>query len=220
MADAKAESSYIPALRFRSLTRVYDPVVALTVRERRFKQKLIGQADLRGGLDVLDLACGTGTLAVRAKQAAPRIKLSGIDADPAVLERARQKADNAGVEIEFDEGFSTSLPFAKKSFDRVLSSLFFHHLVEDDKIATLREVVRVLRRGGELHVADWGKPSDPLMAALSLSIRTFDGFDPTRANFEGRLPELFASAGLEQIQTRESLRTVYGNLTLYSAVKP
>jgi ubiquinone/menaquinone biosynthesis C-methylase UbiE len=220
MSGVETESSYIPALRFASLTRIYDPVLALTVRERRFKQKLIAQAGLRDRLDLLDLACGTGTLAVRAKQAAPQIKVTGIDADAQILKRARQKAGEAGAEIEFDEGFSTSLPYGKSCFDRVLSSLFFHHLAEDDKVATLREVTRVLRRGGELHVADWGKPSGPLMAAASLSIRTLDGFEPTRANLEGRLPDLFAAAGLEQIETGESLRTIYGTLTLYSAVKP
>jgi ubiquinone/menaquinone biosynthesis C-methylase UbiE len=220
MSDVETEPSYIPALGFASLTRIYDPVVALTVRERRFKQKLIAQAGLRDRLDLLDLACGTGTLAVRAKQVAPQVKVTGIDADTEILERARQKAGEAAVEIQFDQGFSTSLPYGKSSFDRVLSSLFFHHLAEEDKVATLREVMRVLRRGGELHVADWGKPSGPLMAALSLSIRTLDGFEPTRANLEGRLPDLFATAGLEQIEIGESLRTIYGTLTLYSAVKP
>lgn len=213
-------TSYIPALRFRSLTRIYDPLVMRTVRERRFKQLLIEQANLAGRLDVLDLACGTGTLAVRAKQAAPEIELTGIDADPEILERARDKARKAGVRIEFDHGFSTVLPYPKKSFDRVLSSLFFHHLVDDDKLKTLVEVRRVLRPGGQLHVADWGKPSDPLMSALSLGVRVLDGFEPTRANFEGRLPELFSEVGLEQVETRERLRTVYGTLTLYSAVRP
>jgi ubiquinone/menaquinone biosynthesis C-methylase UbiE len=219
MAEEKA-ASYIPALRFRALTRLYDPVLALTVRERRFKQRLLRQAELTGPLDVLDLACGTGTLTVRAKRAAPQIEITGVDADPDVLGRARAKAGQAGLQIRFDEALSTELPYEKKSFDRVLSSLFFHHLDEDEKLGTLREVVRVLRPGGRLHVADWGKPSDPLMAALSLSIRALDGFEPTRANFEGRLPEHFAAAGLERVRVESSLRTVYGTLTLLSAVRP
>ncbi len=215
---AAEKTSYIPALRFRSLTRFYDPLVMRTVRERRFKQLLIEQAELRGKLDVLDLACGTGTLAVRAKQAAPEIELTGIDADAEILGRAREKARRAAVRIEFDQGFSTALPYAESSFDRVLSSLFFHHLLEAEKLKTLAEVARVLRPGGQLHVADWGKPSDQLMSALSLGVRALDGFEPTRANFEGRLPELFAKAGLEHVRTRKRLRTVYGTLTLYSAL--
>src|SRR4029079_2849071 len=144
------ERRFIPALRFRALTRFYDPVVALTVRERNFKSRLIAQAELDGPLDVLDLACGTGTLTLRAKRAAPQIRITGIDADPEVLARAEAKARGAG--IIFDEGLSTDLPYPDDAFDRVISSLFFHHLEDDEKRRTLREVVRVLRPGGRLDV--------------------------------------------------------------------
>jgi ubiquinone/menaquinone biosynthesis C-methylase UbiE len=219
MPDDQA-TGFIPALRFRALTRFYDPVVALTVRERRFKARLLRQAELDGPLDVLDLACGTGTLTVAAKRAAPEIDITGLDADPEILDLARAKASEAGLEIGFDEALSTSLPYERRSFDRVLSSLFFHHLTDEAKRKTLREATRVLRPGGRLDVADWGKPADPLSAALSLSIRALDGFEPTRANFEGRLPELFAEAGLREVRTEDSLRTAYGTLCLYSARKP
>ena len=212
------ERRFIPALRFRALTRFYDPVVALTVRERNFKSRLIAQAELDGPLDVLDLACGTGTLTLRAKRAAPQIRITGIDADPEVLARAETKARGAG--IIFDEGLSTDLPYPDDAFDRVISSLFFHHLEDDEKRRTLREVVRVLRPGGRLDVADWGKPGDLVMSVLSLSIRALDGFAPTHANFSGRLPSLFAEAGLTDVRTRSNLRTPYGTLCLYSARLP
>ena len=125
-----------------------------------------------------------------------------------------------GCEIDFVEGFSTELPFANDSFDVVLSSLFFHHLMPADKRSTLAEVQRVLKPGGNLHVADWGKPGDPLMAALSLSIRAFDGFEVTAENLRGALPSLFGQAGLENAQERRRLRTTLGTLALYSARKP
>ncbi len=214
------ERSYIPALRFSALTRFFDPVVATTVRERRFKSHLVQQANLSGPLDVLDLGCGTGTLALRAKLAAPEIRVVGLDADPEVLARGRAKAEAEGVAVEFDEALSTALPYEDGTFDRVLSSLFFHHLDDHAKERTLAEVVRVLRPGGQLHVADWGKPSDPLMALGALGVRALDGFAPTRANFEGRLPELFSVAGLERVRTEGSLRTLFGSLTFYSAELP
>lgn len=216
---APAEKSFIPALRFRALTPVYDPVLALTVRERRLKQRLLRQADMAGPLEVLDLACGTGTLAIWAKEQAPQIRIRGVDADEDVLARARAKSMKAGVPIEFDQAFSTALPYEDGRFDRVLSTMFFHHLVDVDKEATLREVVRVLRPGGEMHVADWGKPIDPLMAMLSLSVRAFDGRAPTQANFEGRLPEMFSAAGLGRVRTEGTLRTIYGSVSFYSASK-
>jgi ubiquinone/menaquinone biosynthesis C-methylase UbiE len=81
-------------------------------------------------------------------------------------------------------------------------------------------VQRVLKPGGRLHVADWGKPGDPLMAALSLSIRAFDGFEVTAENLRGALPSLFGQAGLQDAQERRRLRTTLGTLALYSAQKP
>ena len=147
--------------------------------------------------------------------AAPRgISLSQPDAV------SRRKAGRAEVALQLDQGFSHDLPYEDRSFDRVLSSLFFHHLLPHDKQRTLREVVRVLRPTGELHVADWGRPSGPLMRVLFLSIRLFDGFANTRQHVEGKLPDLFTEAGLEQVALRREISSVYGTLALYSARRP
>jgi ubiquinone/menaquinone biosynthesis C-methylase UbiE len=173
------------------------------------------------GDSVLDLGAGTGTLAIWLKQRCPKATVTGLDADPDVLARARRKAADAECEIDFVEGLSTELPFGNDSFDVVLSSLFFHHLMPGDKRRTLAEVRRVLKPGGNLHVADWGKPGDPLMAVLSLvSVRAFDGFEVTAENLRGALPSLFGEAGLETAQERQRLRTPLGTLALYSARKP
>lgn len=208
---------YVPALRFRSLTGLYDPVVRTTTREREFKARLLRQANLHAGQRVLDLGCGTGTLAIEAKLAEPGAEVVGLDGDPEVLERARIKADDAGVAVQFDEGLSTDLPYEDDFFDAVLATLFFHHLTRTDKLATAGEIARVLRPGGRLHVADWGRPSDPVMAALFWQIRVFDGLEQTRDNGAGRLPEIFEQGGLEHANETDRLRTVFGTLALYCA---
>jgi ubiquinone/menaquinone biosynthesis C-methylase UbiE len=211
---------FLPALRWKALTPVFDTAVRVTARERVMKTRLLDRAGVAPGDSVLDLGAGTGTLAIWLKQRCPQATVTGLDADPEVLARARRKASDARCEIDFVEGFSTELPFANGSFDVVLSSLFFHHLMPDVKRSTLDEVQRVLKPGGSLHVADWGKPGDPLMAALSLSIRAFDGYEVTAENLRGALPSLFGQAGLEDAQERERLRTILGTLSLYSARKP
>src|SRR5687768_16091627 len=157
MASARP-ADYLPAVRFDRLTPLFDVFVRGTTRERAFKQRLLDQAGLTEDLDVLDLGAGTGTLAVWAKQRCPGVRIRGLDGDPAIIEQAERKAERAGVEIAFDEGLSYDLPYEDASFDRVLSSLFFHHLVLRDKERTIAEIARVLRPGGELHVADWGEP--------------------------------------------------------------
>ena len=211
--------SYLPALRFHALTRVYDPLVRLTTREDHFKRMLVEQAAPGAGRRVLDLGCGTGTLAILVKRTQPYADVAGLDADPEMLERASSKAAEAGVEIEFDEGYSTALPYDDESVDLVLSTLFFHHLDPEPKRQTVEEIARVLRPGGRLHVADWGKPSDPAMAVASLGIRTFDGFSNTRDNFSGKLPEIFERNGLTRAEQTGSLRTVFGTLALYRSEK-
>lgn len=215
-----SDGDFVPALRVSALTRFYDPVVALTTRESAFKRRLIEQAAPAPGERVLDLGCGTGTLALRIKERQPESELSGLDADPEMLARARAKAEAAGLEIHFDEGFADRLPYEDASFDKVVSTLFFHHLARAVKEQTAAEITRVLRPGGQLHVADWGRPSDALMRGLSLSIRLLDGFEPTRDNFSGALPSIFEQVGLTAVEQIGSLRTVFGTMAFYRAERP
>jgi len=214
------KDEYVTALRFGWLTRFYDPVVAATTREKAFKRRLLEQVELGAAHRALDLGCGTGTLAIWAKKICPQARVTGLDGDPQILSRAREKASRAGVEIQLDRGLSYSLPYDDASFDRVISSLFFHHLLPADKERTLREVVRVLRPGGQLHVADWGRPSSSLMRVLSFGIQLLDGFENTRQHVQGTLPGLMADVGLVQVATRSHVDTAFGSLELYSGSKP
>jgi ubiquinone/menaquinone biosynthesis C-methylase UbiE len=207
---------YLPALRFPALTRFFDPLISRGLPERRFKQALLKQAAPEPGQRVLDLGCGTGTLAIMAKDAQPEADVVGLDADPEILALARGKAEAAAAEVRFEEGLATELPYEDRSFDRVLSTLFFHHLTGAEKRLTVAEVARVLRPGGELHVADWGRPSDPLMWAMFVgTVRLFDGFERTRDNAAGALPEIFAQGGLERAAETGRMRTAFGTLALY-----
>ena len=212
-----SEQHYLPALRFQALTRFFDPLLRVAMPERRFKRALIEQADPEPGQRVLDLGCGTGTLALMVKRAQPGAEVVGLDADLEILEQARAKAREAGAEIQLDRGFSTELPYEDGSFDLVLSTLFFHHLAGADKRRTAAEIARVLRPGGELHVADWGRPQDPLMRAAFGAVRLFDGIEPTRDNAAGALPGIFEDAGLEAAEQTTRFRTVFGTLALIRA---
>jgi ubiquinone/menaquinone biosynthesis C-methylase UbiE len=211
------QQSYIPALAYRSLTGLYDPLVRITTRERRFKAVLLQQARLRAGQQVLDLACGTATLTIAAKRMQPRADITGVDGDPDILARARVKAAKAEAELKFDESLSQHLAYADSSFDVVLSSLFFHHLDRENKLATLSEVWRVLKPGAELHIADWGKAANPLMRVLFLIVQMLDGFATTTDNVAGRLPEFLRASGFKEVEETQRFSTVLGTLALYRA---
>jgi ubiquinone/menaquinone biosynthesis C-methylase UbiE len=210
---------YIPALSYRWLTPLYDPVVALTTRERAFKAALIEQANLQPGQRVLDLACGTATLTIAAKNAQPQAAITGLDGDPEILERARAKAQAAGVELPFDQALSHAMPYGDGTFDVVLSSLFFHHIDRASKLATLREVHRVLKPAGQLHIADWGKTANPPMRALFYLIQLLDGFKTTTDNVKGVLPEFMRQCGFADAAETRRFATPLGTISLYRATK-
>jgi ubiquinone/menaquinone biosynthesis C-methylase UbiE len=211
---------YIPALRFRALTRFFDPFIRVAMPETRFKQQLVEQAAPEPGQRILDIGCGTGTLVLRVETAQPDAEVVGLDADPEILEQARTKAEAAGARARFDQGFSTELPYEDESFDVVLSTLFFHHLTGADKRRTAGEIARVLRPRGELHIADYGRPQDPLMRVLFSSVRLVDGLEQTRDNAAGALPQIFEQGGLVDIAETGRMRTALGTLALYRARRP
>lgn len=205
---------FIPALRFHALTRFYDPLVRVTTREDMIKSRLI--AGLGAPRNVLDLGSGTGTLLAKLREAYPDARLTGLDRDPVIIERARNKLQARGIDdVEIVEGDATNPPFAPQSFDRVVSSLMFHHLTRTQKVAALRAVRELLTADGEFHLADWGKAHDPLMRASFLIVQLLDGFATTRDNVQGGLPKLFTEAGFRQVDEIERARTPLGSISIY-----
>ena len=215
----KNRHAYIPALRYDWLTPLYDPLVRWTLRESTFKRHLVKQGGIERGHRVLDLGCGTGTLTLLIKSYYPRAEVVGLDGDPKVLEAARSKAARARLKVRFDHGMAFELPNPDASCDRVISSLLFHHLTRENKERTLREVFRVLRPGGELHVADWGKAQNKLMRVAFLLVQMLDGFETTADNVSGLLPELFRMAGFVKVEESARYMTIVGTLSLYKAQK-
>jgi protein-S-isoprenylcysteine O-methyltransferase Ste14/SAM-dependent methyltransferase len=208
---------YVPALRLHVLTPLYDVAARLT-GERRLKRRLLERAGIGPDTDVLDLGCGTGTLAVMAAARVPTARIVGLDVDPAILAIARRKVGRAGVRVALVEGSATEPPFPPASFDRVLTTLVLHHLTTPRKRAALAAARRVLRAGGELHVADFGRPHTALMRLAAAAFRWFDGDEATGANLRGELPALVREAGFVAVEESERWRTPFGTLTFLRAL--
>ncbi|MFQ5351754.1 MAG: class I SAM-dependent methyltransferase [Candidatus Binatia bacterium] len=211
--------SYIRALRFSWLTRFFDPLLRASLNEEKFKELLVAQAGIEPGARVLDLGCGTGTLSIMVKRAHPSATVVALDADPKILRIAREKVARAGVDVDLRQGLASSPPFDPRSFDRVLSSLVFHHLAADSKRLALIKVMELLRPGGELHVADWGEPQNALMRLLFLSVRFLDGFETTADSVRGRLVPMMREAGYCGVEETARQMTVFGTLSYYRALK-
>ena len=216
-----AEERYVTATGLRGLTRFYDSIVALTMREQLFRGRLARQVltDLPPSARIADVGAGTGTFAIGLAAAAPGAEeVVGIDGDPQILAIAAAKAGAAAV--EWKQGLANALPLADGSCDRVAMSLLLHHLDAAGKRAALAEAHRVLRPGGSLHIADWGRPQDPLMRAGLFTLAIFDGFDGIRDHAAGRLPRFVEEAGFVAVSRHDRLRTAWGSLELLSAGRP
>lgn len=127
-------------------------------RETDFREKMLRFAALQPGESVLDIGCGTGTLAIAAKrQVGAEGAVSGVDASPEMLARAEKKARRVGVDVSFKNGFAQSLPFEAAQFEVVLSTVMLHHLPKSSRQEMAGEVRRVLKPGGRVLVIDFGR---------------------------------------------------------------
>lgn len=112
---------------------------------------VVERAGVEPGMDVLDLACGTGNATIPAARKGARV--TGLDFSPDLLAIARERAADAMVEVEWVEGDAQELPFPNASFDRVIST--FGHMFAPDHQRTAAEMRRVSRPGGAIAVACW-----------------------------------------------------------------
>lgn len=173
-------SDYKPAAGRHLFTSLYDPMMALTMRESSWRPALVAAVADGAPQRVLEVGSGTGSLTVELKKALPRGQVDGIDPDPDARQRSLFKAESAGVEISIAAGTAEDLPFENDSFDAVVISLVLHHLRPEQKRVAVAEMWRVLRPGGSLVVADWGPPHNSVQSAAFLMVQLLDGFETTR----------------------------------------
>ena len=150
----ESRKDFLPAAGHDVFLPLYDPLVSFLGFDRA-RLELISQANIKPGQQILDIGCGTGTLAVLLKRRYADVAVVGLDPDPKALRRAIWKVRRAGVSVQLNHGFADELPYERESFDRVLSSFMFHHLAGQDREKTLQEVWRVLRAGGSFHLLDF-----------------------------------------------------------------
>jgi ubiquinone/menaquinone biosynthesis C-methylase UbiE len=212
MRSTTSVRPYLPAAGRDWLLPLYDPLtVFLGVDAAR--RALLDQSGLPSDGRVLDVGCGTGSLAVLIAQQHPGITVVALDPDPNALARAVRKARRAGTTIQFDQGFGDALPYPDEWFDRVFSSMMFHHVAIAERPNVLREIHRVLKPGGRLELVDFEgpKPDAGLVARLLHSHHRLEGNDSQQ------VVSLLSDAGFATARRVGERSFLFGGLAFYQA---
>jgi ubiquinone/menaquinone biosynthesis C-methylase UbiE len=121
-----------------------------------FRERILELVAPQKGEHLLDAGCGTGLTALRIAQRYPACALHGIDISPKMIMAARQDAEKQGLEVEFQVGSITALPYPDAAFDAVITNIMFHHLDLTEKRKAVNEVARVLKPGGRYISSEFG----------------------------------------------------------------
>jgi ubiquinone/menaquinone biosynthesis C-methylase UbiE len=187
--------------------RFFVPVIG-----RPLATELVGQASLRPGERILDVACGTGIVARLASQRVGATGfVAGLDINPGMLEVARSITPESEA-IEWNEGNAEAMPLPDEAFDVVLCQMGLQFM--PDRTGALKEMHRVLVEGGRLLVSMPG-PASPLFIILADEIQrhisseaagfvrhVFSLHDTTE------IQHLIGAAGFHDVAVQASLRTL------------
>lgn len=205
---------FVPALGFPSLTALYEPLISRWGAATRMRASVIDALNLQPGMRLLELGAGPGRLAIEIKREYPTVTIDAVDADVAMVRRARRNAALAGVEIAIHEADMSRLP-GLGTFDRVYSTMTFHHLLPEAKQAALTAARTVLRPGGSFVVGDFGRPRDALQWVLFSWIQQpLDGFQNTRPHRDGGYERAVRDT-FRQVQSVAVWRTIAGTLEIF-----
>lgn len=206
--------AFVPALGFHWLSALYDPLIRSWSAAARMRSSVIDALELAPGMRLLELGAGPGRLAIDIKRRHPEVTIEAVDIDHGMIARAQRNAGRAGVDVAFHVADVTQLP-ELGTFDRVYSTMVFHHLSPEAKLAALATARRVLRPGGCFVVADFGRPRDPLQWALFAWIQQpLDGFRNTRPHRDGRYERAVREA-FGQVHAAAVWRTAAGTIEMF-----
>lgn len=213
----KAHTIYIPAFSYERVRFSCDTLVKWAMREAAIDNRLVEQGGVEKGQRVLDLGCGFATLATMIKKTQPGAEVIGIDEDKKTLEIAQVRTRKQNIGVSLFDAMAYDIPCRDNYFDRVFSNMLFHHHATKDKIRTAKEIYRILKPGGELHLADFGRPQNALMGLIARIARKVEGAED---NIQGLLPHILHAANFVNIVTTVELMTIFGTISLLRAKKP
>lgn len=157
---------YIPPATWNFLTPFYDFSCWILGLGPKFKQKILNSVEIRSGDKIADIACGTGVFLKVAKQKYPHTNLIGLDPDEKALSIAKNRLEKAGLQVDLQKAFAEALPLEAESVDVCFTTLALHHMPDPIKKKAIKEMYRILKKGGKIVVTDFGKSNSIVLRKL------------------------------------------------------
>jgi len=208
--NARGPETAGTTIHWASQYDIFTSLMGLGVN-RPNSRMVIELAKIKPGDKVLDVGCGTGNLTLTAKlYTGMSGSVYGIDASPEMIEVAQKKAKRMGSETIFEVGLIEQLPYPDATFDIVISRLVIHHLPDDLKRTAFTEILRVLKAGGHLLIADFNPPKNPVLNHVTSALV---GSHMMQTNVWS-IPQMLMDEGFEEVSsglTRSAfLAFIYG----------
>jgi len=212
-----SDQSFTPALGRLGSVGFYDRAIRLLTREKVWRAALLRQVAPEAGEIILDVGCGTGTFAIMLKRLCPGARIVALDPDPGVLKIASRKGTEAGVVIDWRQGFASDAEALGGTVDKVVSSLVFHQVPVTGKGEGIAAMFAAVRPGGEVHIADYASQRGIMRALFRLTVQQIDGLVDTQPNADGAIEAILSDRSGTPIEATRVIPTPTGAISLFKA---
>ena len=208
----KPQYEYIPPAGWHAVTKLYDIFCIIAGLGKSFKRKIAESVQLHNDAIIADIGCGTGIFLEVIKKRYPNAKIIGIDPDKKALKIAKSHLKQYSFEVELIQAFAESLPLDSNSVDACFSTLALHHMPDEIKYKALEEMYRILKDGGQIIIADFGKTNSWFMKKFLF----FEEQEYIKSNFEGLIPQYLERVGFKNVRI---VSKKFPSIKIFIAVK-
>ncbi len=208
-----AKNSIIQPLGPSWFTGAYDPLTARWPAGNKMRETVIEALQLRSDERLLELGCGSGRLAIQVKHRWPGVHITAVDGNRDIMNVARSRARDAGVDIDFVLGDFTTCPL-EGTYDRVYSTLVMHHLTLEAKREVFARIRGLLADDGRFVVADFSRHRGSGQALLSKLSSLSDPLRGKQPHRDGTF-ELAMQESFNTVRSLAQIPSVFGTIEVW-----